>query len=804
MGRRSKALSTGGSGPSHVAAAPRDYGLPDDDDMQGWRALQLPFAGRLRLVANPSRRDKMVGPFKRILPWSAARKPLVDVWLQCGLYWREAVDGEEAPVPGDPLPTTGGAQRGWSFCPLVRDTTDGTRSFDVHVKCVDSGTSAVGGAGWRVTVRSPVSPPAFDSVVFEAATRNVADEWERQMVIRAVPLTVVWERVLGDGGGGGGSAASPSARPRVGGVWALADAVGGRLKESNIFIPAVGVVTALLNDDVFNAVTSGGACVAFVAGTLLTGVRVCASIAAMGGVAEDLRQEVRRLLETMRSTLLPGIGCLRELESANAEPLLKEMGALAGSLDALTGKLMHLSLSLGGRVRQAVPAHGRDADLKVGKQVSACKLAVRELRDSLGSNVGIATLHHLLTTARDEQAQALADARSLVALPRMSDPTIATWSEADAHQPWARLWQVVVREPTPSSTGTCAIVASTHGMGGIGKTTVSMLVAARVADDGKLYPEGVYWVRLGRKADSARAIECMLAVATCVLEEKVTAPSIERAADRLREALADKSVLVVVDDCWSDELARHCVSAVRDPRCGRCCLLFTTRSGIVARRASSECLVRVQQWQRQDAKKLLLAYARRDGSLQGTRNEVEERALAELVEAAAGLPLALALLGSLVCAKGWAAAAEGYRDALRRESSSADGLPWAAFRASYDQLCDEDPNDGVSLNASLYRKLCVIRKQDWLPLSALAALWDMEEKDAELHFRDIANLSLVTVRQRDGTDTMVVGLHDLVVDWVHARLVPILEERQGHHKKLVDGRKWRSWQGTALRCTAAA
>lgn len=53
-------------------------------------------------------------------------------------------------------------------------------------------------------MRSPVSPPAFDSVVFEAATRNVEDDCKRQMVLRAVPQTLDRERVLGDDGAGRG------------------------------------------------------------------------------------------------------------------------------------------------------------------------------------------------------------------------------------------------------------------------------------------------------------------------------------------------------------------------------------------------------------------------------------------------------------------------------------------------------------------------------------------------------------------------------------------------------------------------
>lgn len=89
------------------------------------------------------------------------------------------------------------------------------------------------------------------------------------------------------------------------------------------------------------------------------------------------------------------------------------------------------------------------------------------------------------------------------------------------------------------------------------------------------------------------------------------------------------------------------------------------------------------------------------------------------------------------------------------------------------------------MHARLFRALCVVGKQEWLPLSALSVLWGMDLGDAEHHLHIIARYALATVREEAGS--VVVGLHDLIVDWVRGRLVPLSVDRQHYHAALVNG-----------------
>lgn len=117
--------------------------------------MLLPFAGRLQLAATPSRAPKVLSGAKRLLRHGAKPHAAVDVWLHCGLFFREAADDDAEPLPGHPLPTEGGAQRGWHFFPLPRDKPDGTRSFDVRVEHGGSGLPGTHAqAEWVISVVS--------------------------------------------------------------------------------------------------------------------------------------------------------------------------------------------------------------------------------------------------------------------------------------------------------------------------------------------------------------------------------------------------------------------------------------------------------------------------------------------------------------------------------------------------------------------------------------------------------------------------------------------------------------------------
>jgi len=424
---RSTASTSNVSASTVTPVVPRNYHLPGDDETKAWRDLLLPFAGRLRLPHNSGRRKKAVcqcfgGPVPE-------PQPAVDVWLQCGLHYCTVSAGDVTPVPGRPLPTAAGERRGWVFLPLRRDAPDGTRFFDVRVQPAGGGGTGAASAarkgvraesGWVVEVRSPQSPPAFNPATFVAESKGDAVEWKRQLVMRAAPLSVVWQRALGGPPVGGGSAAGPSARPWVGGARALSDAVG-KFVGSGAPAALTGVVTAVICDEVFNAVTSAGSCVAFVVGALATVVRVCAAAASMRGFTEELRRKVQSLSSVLCSHLLPAVVCLDEAGSVNAATLLNEVAVVAADLDVLVGKLLHLSVSKTAVVREAAIAAGRIEALSLVDEVEACRVAVAALQTTTTLNVSAQHMKQTTDAARVAHDECIDDAQALLAVPTVTD-----------------------------------------------------------------------------------------------------------------------------------------------------------------------------------------------------------------------------------------------------------------------------------------------------------------------------------------------------------------------------------------------
>lgn len=90
-----------------------------------------------------------------------------------------------------------------------------------------------------------------------------------------------------------------------------------------------------------------------------------------------------------------------------------------------------------------------------------------------------------------------------------------------------------------------------HGQGGIGK---SVLAVALAQDEGirRRFPDGVYWVTVGERADLL-AIQLDLLARLGVRDRAPRSPV--EAADHLREVLESRHVLLVVDDVWSDAAA---------------------------------------------------------------------------------------------------------------------------------------------------------------------------------------------------------------------------------------------------------
>jgi DNA-binding SARP family transcriptional activator len=181
-----------------------------------------------------------------------------------------------------------------------------------------------------------------------------------------------------------------------------------------------------------------------------------------------------------------------------------------------------------------------------------------------------------------------------------------------------------------------------QGYPGIGKTTLS----AALAYDRTLhaeYPDGVLWAALGEQPSVAVLLD-QWARALGLPED--TGQPLETQSARLRAHLAQRAVLLIVDDVWE-------VSHALPFRVGgaRCATLMTTRFNDVARTLCSRADSLYKLPIIDDRAAMALMY-----TLAPALREADTPDLLELVHDLEGLPLALQVAGRLLHAEmsmGW-------------------------------------------------------------------------------------------------------------------------------------------------------
>ena len=273
-----------------------------------------------------------------------------------------------------------------------------------------------------------------------------------------------------------------------------------------------------------------------------------------------------------------------------------------------------------------------------------------------------------------------------------------------------------------------------HGQGGIGKT----VLAAALARDEQVrrrFPDGVFWVTVGEQGDLVAAQLGLLARLGAAHPELRSA---SQGLGLLREALADRRCLLVVDDVWSAAAAAAFRAA--GPR-GR--VLYTTRDPAVLERVAAD-VVQLGVLPRPAARELLRG-------LTGVRLLPAEAD--RICAATGGVALALALVGAAIGAggQGWEQAA------VQLEAGGATFLdhPYAnTFKAMQVGIAALDEDD-----ARAYRSLAVYPEDTVVPVAAVSRLWShlsgTSAQDTAARLGRLAARSLLTV-SRDG-----VSFHDL-------------------------------------------
>lgn len=326
-----------------------------------------------------------------------------------------------------------------------------------------------------------------------------------------------------------------------------------------------------------------------------------------------------------------------------------------------------------------------------------------------------------------------------------------------------------------NGTGPRPGVVAVHGGGGFGKTTMA---AAACHDDRvrACFADGVLWVQFGETTTRAGAVALLQDQISMLDPQARVANDISSASAQLRALLADRAVLLVLDDVWSHSLLRYFVHD------GTTCMV-TTRLDVVRSRVADRS-VHVEELTAGQAAELLGRWLPR------TPDDAERAMLSGLASRLGEWALMLELVGaelrSLVDAGRTTAEAVAHAD--RRLARDV---------AYLDRRSDEDRNSAISssLDASVallepdhrsrFLELAVFPAGSQIPFGTVVSLWaatagydDLAAKDAlEAMYR----LALFT-RYDAGRRRM--QLHDVVRQLIVRRAGDVAEL----HRALV-----RSW-----------
>jgi WD40 repeat protein len=294
-----------------------------------------------------------------------------------------------------------------------------------------------------------------------------------------------------------------------------------------------------------------------------------------------------------------------------------------------------------------------------------------------------------------------------------------------------------------------AITAALRGAGGYGKTTIAKALChdERIQD---AFDDGVLWVTLGENPGdlTGRAEDLIQTLSG----ERPGFSNTEAAIARLKELLADRDILIVIDDVWNRDHLRPFMQG--GPRCAR---LITTRNPNTLPERASE--VKVDAMREDEAVALLGA------ELQRHDRQGVDAALKLLAARLGEWPLLLKLANGV----------------LRNRTKSGETLPKAivyANRALYkhglkafDELnpIERSQAAGMTLRVSLdqltaadcerFYQLAIFPEDVYVPMTTLEKYWGLDDLDTE----DLCDrLNQFSLLHSFDLGTRTIRLHDVI------------------------------------------
>ena len=301
------------------------------------------------------------------------------------------------------------------------------------------------------------------------------------------------------------------------------------------------------------------------------------------------------------------------------------------------------------------------------------------------------------------------------------------------------------------------VVTAIHGLGSIGKSTITTALAHDI-DVQAHFSDGILWATLGQKPDTLSLLSGWI---QAIGDHNFKPTSIEAASGHVRTLLYDKAVLVVVDDAWNpmDAQAFNVGGA-------RCQVLVTTRDKAIAKVLGANTYT-LDVMKPEQAMALLSRKLGRDF------DSTELQSASYFATAVGYLPLALEL-GAATVASGtsWTDLVRDIKLEIARLKTLDD--PGARDIDDHDEASLKRLSLRASLNLSIQRLdpeskqnfawLGVLPEDATITPKLITTLWEEDERDAidALKYMLDKALLLPGVPLEDGTKTY--RLHDLFHD----------------------------------------
>jgi tetratricopeptide (TPR) repeat protein/transcriptional regulator with XRE-family HTH domain len=311
----------------------------------------------------------------------------------------------------------------------------------------------------------------------------------------------------------------------------------------------------------------------------------------------------------------------------------------------------------------------------------------------------------------------------------------------------AELTKLMGTSARMEATGGVVGIHAIGGMAGIGKTTFAVHAAHQLAAS---FPDGQFFLPLHAHTPGQRPVEPADALASLLLTAGVPAPQIppglEARAARWRHCVADRKMLLVLDDAASHEQVRPLLPGTADTL-----VLITSRRRLTA--LEDATAISLDTLPPDEAAALLARLSDRPGLSAG------DAAVGEITRLCGYLPLAIGMLARQLhhhpawTAAGLAGDLAATRDRL--ELMQAENLSVAAaFDLSYRDLTGGQQR--------LFRRLGLHPGPD-IDAYAAAAVDDTSVDQARHHLEGLYDQHLITEPARGR-----YRLHDLLREHAHA------------------------------------